>query len=134
MIISLITLLAASPAAAQDCDDGVAIDLQTPTGKTVEDIDNDASDPDQYLLTAFPGRYVGIGQHVVLTATYPDDTADTGDSPSMECDPDECHWLIVSWNEAKGGFGNCEAPGAPGKSAIGQDVCGQFRIRQYHSP
>jgi hypothetical protein len=120
MIISLITLLAASPAAAQDCDEGVAIGLETPTGRSVDDIVNDASE--HYRSTAFPGRYVGIGQHVVLEATYPTDPTDTGDSPSV-CDPEECRWLINGWNETKGGFASCNAPGAPGKDAVGQDVC-----------
>jgi MYXO-CTERM domain-containing protein len=109
MIVLLVTLLAVSPAAAQDCDD-VEIYTWSPTDPTKLDVTSDED-------------FVGIGQHVYFEATYLDDDGEPTDAPAG-CDPTECAWLISGWTEAKGGLvANCDSPGPPGKDTVGDVVC-----------
>lgn len=106
MIATLVTLLAMSPAAAQDCDDvSILLSSANPNDQASDAVDI-TGDED----------FVGITQHVYLEAQY-------AEGAGAGCDLSECTWLIDNWGSTKGGFASCDAPGSPTSRAMGDTVC-----------
>jgi hypothetical protein len=120
MIVSLVAVLAVSPAFAQECD-GVGIFFSKAVkGGASDGVPKDITNDDA-------GTPMGIGQHVYLSAGFVNDNGDFSTEAEFipeGCALENCEWKINSWTDSEGGISSdCNAPGSPDADASGSEVC-----------